>query len=422
VTVLHSERAEELELAALLDDALRPARLRMLFQPIVDLATGALVGHEALVRGPRGSVLEQPQDLFAAARAANRLTQLDWACRCAAFRHALDRGAGRGWRLFVNAEPQVLGTACPDGLVGDWVRAHRRLDVVVEVTERYLMQRPADLVRVLGTLRELRWEIALDDAGANDAGVALLPVLQPDIVKLDATLLHERLGRERRATLRAIVGYTERTGALLLAEGIETEAHRARAAALGARWGQGYLFGRPAPLDQQSTHSLDPLPRLASALPIEALPGVGPFDLLDGATPMVLAPADWLAAQVMSFCDVATRAPHAGVLLLSLGEPGVVPPGAFRVLDALSDVCALVAVLAVEPPTRRPGTVRVTELAATDPWADQYAAVVLGPRTVRALVARRSPDGRYEAALTEHPDEVAALARLLLLRIDPAGV
>jgi hypothetical protein len=63
--------------------------------------------------------------------------------------------------------------------------------------------------------------------------------------------------------------------------------------------------------------------------------------------------------------------------------------------------------------------VRVTELASNDSWAVQYAAVVLAPRAARALVARRCDDGRYETSLSEDPDEVAALARLLLLRLDP---
>jgi EAL domain-containing protein (putative c-di-GMP-specific phosphodiesterase class I) len=404
---------------AALDAALSTDALRMLFQPVVDLASGELVGHEALARGPRGSALESPQDLFAAARACGELQQLDWACRCAAFRQAVDRDVPRGWRLFVNAEPQVLGTACPAALVGDWVDAHRRLDVVVEVTERYLMHRPADLVGVLATLRELRWEIALDDAGANDAGVALLPVLQPDIVKLDASLLRESLSPERRTALRAIADYIERSGAVLLAEGIETSAHLARAQTLGASWGQGWLFGRPAPLGDQSTATSQVVPRVTTGRPFEALPGVRPFELLGLTTPTVLADPGWLAEQVTSFCDLAADAPHAGVLLLSLGEPGLVPAGAFRRLDTLSDVCALVAVLAVDPPARRPGAVRVTELAAQDTWADQYAAVVLGPRTARALVARRCDDGRYETYLTEDPDDVAALARLLLLRLDP---
>ena len=404
---------------ALLDDALNGARLRMLFQPVVDLASGRLVGHEALARGPQGTSLESPQALFATARATGRLARLDWACRCAAFRTALDGSVPPGWRLFVNAEPQALGTACPDHLVADWVQAHRSLDVVVEVTERDLMQRPADLVRVLATLRELRWEIALDDAGANEAGVALLPVLQPDIVKLDAALLRDRLGRERLAALRAIAAYVERSGALLLAEGIEAERDVRRAETLGATWGQGYLFGRPAPLGEQR---LDPGPTLtsmANGLPLEVSAAALPFDVLRRHSPTVVASREWLCGQVRAFCDLAAAAPHAGVLLLALGDTVGVPEGVYRSLDALQDVCALVAVLAVDPPARPSGSVRVTALPPEDRWAGQCAAVLVGPATSRALVARRSADGRYETALTEDPDEVAAAARLLIARLDP---
>ena len=71
-------------------------------------------------------------------------------------------------------QPQTIGTACPEHLLRDWVAAHRRLRVVVEVTERDLCDAPGDLLRVAATLHELGWDIALDDVGANDAGVALL--------------------------------------------------------------------------------------------------------------------------------------------------------------------------------------------------------------------------------------------------------
>jgi len=222
--------------------------VRTVFQPIVDLRTTETIGFEALSRGPVQSALEQPEMLFAAARRSSRLAELDWECRCAAFRAAFESGLRAPSRLFVNAEPLAMGTACPQHLVPDWVLAHRRLDVVVEVTERYLLDAPAELLRVRATLDELGWEVALDDVGANDAGVALLPVLRPSVVKLDRPLLTPTPSREQRIVLQAVRDYVERSGASVIAEGIETEAHWDRAIEIGAHWGQGWLFGRPAPL------------------------------------------------------------------------------------------------------------------------------------------------------------------------------
>ncbi|MDP9436441.1 MAG: EAL domain-containing protein, partial [Actinomycetota bacterium] len=233
---------------ALFHEALDRRRLTVLFQPLVDLRTGRVVGHEALSRGPAGTRLENPGVLFAAARAAGRTAELDWACRCTAFSDALHSARCPSWRLFVNAEPETLGSACPVDLVPHWRRAHRSLRVVVELTERSLLRRPAQLLQVVATLRELGWEVALDDVGANSDGVALLPVVEPDVVKLDASLLGEHLDAGQRATLRAVEAWTGRARSTVVAEGIETARHLRRAVELGATWGQGFLLGRPSPL------------------------------------------------------------------------------------------------------------------------------------------------------------------------------
>jgi hypothetical protein len=90
-----------------IDDVLRNGAVRSLFQPIVELDTGRVVAYEALARGPQGP-LERPDHLFAAARAAGRLTELDAACRSAALTGALAAGLVTPLTLFVNVEPEVL--------------------------------------------------------------------------------------------------------------------------------------------------------------------------------------------------------------------------------------------------------------------------------------------------------------------------
>src|SRR4051812_23527478 len=81
--------------------------------------TGAVAGWEALARGPQGSALERPDLLFAAAERAGRVDQLDWECRVAAVRGALDAGIGRRRALFINVEPRALGTPVPEHLARD---------------------------------------------------------------------------------------------------------------------------------------------------------------------------------------------------------------------------------------------------------------------------------------------------------------
>jgi len=102
------------------DDLLAGNALRAVFQPLVDLTSGEVVGYEALVRRLAGTELERPDALFARGRAEGRLGELDWACRAAAIRGALEAGLRAPPRLFVNMEPEALGVPCPGHLRTVW--------------------------------------------------------------------------------------------------------------------------------------------------------------------------------------------------------------------------------------------------------------------------------------------------------------
>jgi EAL domain-containing protein (putative c-di-GMP-specific phosphodiesterase class I) len=111
------------------DLALAEGGLRTLFQPIVDLRTSEAVGFEALTRGPRRSEFERPDRLFAAARADPPAGRARLGVPLPGVPAASHAGLRPPTRVFVNAEPQTIGTACPDHLLPDWVSAHRRLRV-----------------------------------------------------------------------------------------------------------------------------------------------------------------------------------------------------------------------------------------------------------------------------------------------------
>src|ERR1700740_1815248 len=92
-----------------LADLLGGESVRAVFQPLVDLSTGKVIGYESLARGPLGGKLESPAALFAAARRSGVEWELEWECARAAFRGALDADL-RGSALFVNREPRFLGS------------------------------------------------------------------------------------------------------------------------------------------------------------------------------------------------------------------------------------------------------------------------------------------------------------------------
>ena len=418
----HLDAVHPLGAEHVIDLALAEGGLRTVFQPIRDLRTLDEVGYEALTRGPSRTRVERPDLLFAAARSTRRLAELDWACRCQAFRTAAQAQVGPPTRLFVNAEPQTIGTACPEHLLADWVSAHRRLRVVVEVTERDLCDAPGDLLRVAATLHELGWEIALDDVGANDAGVALLPVLRPDVVKLDMALLAHRLTSGQRAVLRAVEAYVATSGAAVVAEGIETEAQLARARALGADWGQGWLLGRPGPLPRTSrTDAVAKPPRVAARAGVDARVRSDPFRVLaavqdrrrqDGS---VLTTTELVAA-VQSACEGALGLSAGSLVLVVLGPSAAVPEHLPALLARLRDVCALVVLFTHEAAERSCPAVRTTVLDAADPLQQDAAVVLLSPERAFALHARRGHDGRWACRQTADPHEVGESARMLLTR------
>src|SRR5438067_3415259 len=234
----------------ILDRVLSRDRVRSVYQPIIDLGTGQVAAYEALARGPEGSPLESPGALFASARMAGRLTELEWACRAAALRGALEANLGAQVSLFINCEPSVVGTHMPTNVSTLFRAAERKLRIVLELTERDLSRRPADLLRLVAWARERWWGVALDDVGAEPESLAFLPFIEPDVIKLDMRLIQDTLTAEDELVIEAVRDHAERTGATVLAEGIETDEHLQTAMHLGAKLGQGWHFGRPAPLSE----------------------------------------------------------------------------------------------------------------------------------------------------------------------------
>jgi EAL domain-containing protein (putative c-di-GMP-specific phosphodiesterase class I) len=394
--------------------------LRAVFQPVIDLASDHVVGYEALARSAVQAPPLEPSVLLAAAREAGRLVELDWTCRSLALCAAVRAGLRPPTLLFVNAEPESLASPCPAELLPEVADAHRRLDVVVEVTERHLLHRPDQLLRAVEAVRGLGWQIALDDVGVTDAGLALLPVLRPDVVKLDRSMLRTTDAADRARTMAAVRVYAADTGARVVAEGIETPADRERAVELGAGWGQGFLLGRPG--------AIEPGRQAARGAPVRAGRPAGDRSDWDGSAFSLLAaspsppPADALDVdeQVRLLCAQAERAPRSAVLLVAVPAGARLGSATWAQLARLHDLCALVSVLSAGRPPRRLPWVRVTRVQPGDPLAQEFCGVLLSPAAALAVAARRVGDG-WESVRSASPAVVSRLARLLVARTGAAS-
>ena len=217
-------RAERNELA----DVLAEGAVEAGFQPIVELATRRVVGWEALARGPRGSELERPDKLFAAARAAGRLDELDCLCQRQALRAAIAAGVRDPCVLFLNIEPDTTGFL-PLDLRDLYSRARSQMTVCVEITERALTHRPASLLAHVADMRAMGVAVALDDVGTDAETLAMMSLLEPEVIKLDLALVQGSPDAEIAEVVHAVAAQAERTGARVLSRASRPRSTRAPA-------------------------------------------------------------------------------------------------------------------------------------------------------------------------------------------------
>ena len=221
--------------------------LHSLFQPIVSISERRILGYEALTRGPSNSALHSPINLFAVARQAGRLSELELACRESACRRFSQQSLPG--KLFLNVSPEsLLEAAHPPGRTLQMLRRYNIApkDVVIELTE----QMPTDdvelLYNALHHYRDMGFSIALDDLGAGYSSLRLWSELRPDYVKIDRHFID---GIHQDAVKREFVGsmlqMARASRATVIAEGIELPEELAALTEMGVDLIQGYLLARP---------------------------------------------------------------------------------------------------------------------------------------------------------------------------------
>lgn len=393
------------------------------FQPLIDLATGRVLGYEALSRGPAGTPWESPAALFAAARAAGRESELDWICRAAAYRAALDADLGTELTLFVNMEPTAWRAGCPADLEPVVEQAQRRLRVVTEMTERAIAEDPSGLLSAVESCRAAGWGVALDDVGADPMSLAMLPFVHPDVVKLDMGLLQAPDDPKTAQVVAAVYAYAEASGATVLAEGIETTRHLAAARTMGATVGQGWHFGRPAPLPARPSLSPSVRPLRLLATPIAA--DQTPFEIVAAQRPVTRTSKSQLMP-LSRHLEALAGGDEPPVLLACFQEARHFTPATATRFRRIAKHSPLVAALGIGLPAEPVPGVRGACLG-DDRLRGEWNVIVVGPHRAAALVARDLGDEcmdsarRFDFAITHDRALVVAAARSLLRHIAPVS-
>ena len=209
-------------------------------QPIVDLRTDRVAGFEALARFP-DDVSWTPDRWFAEAHVVRHGVGLEMAAVAAALR-TIDR-LPEDASLSVNVSAEAL---CASGAIPAIIADGPAERLVVELTEHQRVSWSDVLDARLATLRAAGARIAVDDAGSGYAGLEHILHLRPEVLKLDRVLVQGVAHHAgRRAMVEAMVQFTSRTDAQLVAEGVETEADLDVLRRLGVDLAQGFLLGRP---------------------------------------------------------------------------------------------------------------------------------------------------------------------------------
>ncbi len=400
--------------------------IRSVFQPVVTLAERRVIGYEALTRGPAGSALERPDLLFAAAREEGLLVELDWQCRLSAMDAALRAGLHSPALVFINIEPEAADACCPPERMPLLMRALSELRIITEITERALATNPAGMLKRLEDGRARGAGVALDDVGADWRSLALMPFIRPDVVKLDLTLVQSPRSVRSALIASAVRAYAERSGAHVLAEGIETEEHAERAIALGATLGQGWLFGRPAELEDVDV-AVAPERDLV-VIPQQPIGPETPVEIVQSRVPMDVARKRDLLALSHALERHAAEETEPCVVLAAFQAAEHFRPRTAQLYSRLAErssfVCVFGAGLAPEP---APG-VRGAQLPDNDRLAGEWNLLVVGPHYAGALIARdlgdRGPDlqRRFRFALVHDRELVLSAARSLMLRTSALGM
>lgn len=221
--------------------ALAMKTLWMAYQPIISLQSHAVFGYEALLRSYEPS-LREPADLLDAAHRLGRIPELGRAVRSRVALDAVHLPASA--RLLVNLDAIELNDAelyaaeSPLGKIG--------FPVVLELTERESLDGVHDVAARVARLRAMGFEIAIDDLGSGYAGLATISQLEPDMAKLDMSLVRNiHVEPRKRSIVRSMIELCGELGTVMVAEGVETREERDTLVQLGCDLFQGFLFARP---------------------------------------------------------------------------------------------------------------------------------------------------------------------------------
>ncbi|WP_456324707.1 EAL domain-containing protein [Desulfonauticus submarinus] len=240
-------KVKKLKLANEFQSILYENQISILYQPIINLINGNILGWEALSRGPENNFFYSPLVLFNFAEEAGELFALEKVCRENAIRKIGPIKSGQ--KLFLNIHPHTLADpGFTPGKTHEILKASGLTpeNIVFEITEKHSIKDFSLFYKTLNHYRSQGFQIAVDDAGAGYSGLWTIAELCPDYIKIDGDLVRN-IDRDpiKRALMETMVTFADKVGSKIIAEGIESKNELNALRDMGAHFGQGYYLARP---------------------------------------------------------------------------------------------------------------------------------------------------------------------------------
>ncbi|MHB8132428.1 MAG: EAL domain-containing protein, partial [Mobilitalea sp.] len=225
-------------------------QIKTVFQPIISLRDGSILGHEALSRITCESAIENPDMLFSIAGEYNRLWDLELLCRTTALEAAYKfMIPPYSKMLFLNVNPNTMHDEnFRTGFTKEFLMQFQMKpqNVIFEITERNVILDMNGFLSTIDHYRGQDYKIAIDDAGAGYSGLNLISDINPNYIKLDMKLIRGiDSDNLKYALVKGMVELSKASQISLIGEGIETYEELESLINLGVQYGQGYFIQKP---------------------------------------------------------------------------------------------------------------------------------------------------------------------------------
>lgn len=219
-----------------------------LYQPIVSLLDGDVVGYEILSRGPVNSPLHAPSSLFEVAKEYNKTAELELLCKKNTSHNLKDIDSST--LLFINVDPLVFeDTAFKQYILNDFLRSKKiqPSNIVFEINENTNITNYDEFNASLNDYIDHGYKIALDDLGTGNSGLKTLTEIKPNYIKIDMYFIRNiDTDSFKQKLIESFVKFANSTNIKVIAEGIETKEELETLISLGVFAGQGYYLGKPS--------------------------------------------------------------------------------------------------------------------------------------------------------------------------------